>query len=471
MKKLLPAAVLAALTGVNGAQAVHVNSDGLGQVLLYPFYTVEGSQDTYIQLVNTTMAYKAVKVRILESMNSQEVLDFNLYLSPYDHWSAIITADADGDGGVIRSGDNSCTVPLAISNGTAVEFRNFEFLNDSVNGLDRTREGYVEVIEMAEVVIGSQDWPADILHDSDGVPGNCQDLDTSWAPGGVWSADNTDGMDPAAGGLYGYGVIINVDEGTAAAYDAVALDAFWDPLIGFLHTDPGDLTPALAQSTLDYDILDGITVESGTADEGIDAVSAVMMHDTVSNDYVLEPSIGAGTDWVLTMPTKREYVDRADTDPIDPPFESFWDPTVSQACEDFLLTYYDREELEPTAPPGQNDFSPLPPTITTLNPVLCYEANVLTFNTSEVLNGSARTQTDLTLEPGFDNGWAVIDFTVGSTRATLDANAASGDLYGLPVIGFAVQRYINGDLDGVRANYAGSIEHKYSRQFGAPVVP
>jgi hypothetical protein len=38
MKKILPVVVLAALAGVNGAQAVHVDADGLGQVLLYPAY-------------------------------------------------------------------------------------------------------------------------------------------------------------------------------------------------------------------------------------------------------------------------------------------------------------------------------------------------------------------------------------------------------------------------------------------------
>ena len=131
MKKILPVAVLAALAGVNGTQAVNVNSDGLGQVLLYPFYTAEGSQDTYINLVNTTDEYKAVKVRILESMNSQEVLDFNLCLSPQDHWSAVITASEEGEGATIMSGDKSCTVPLAVSEGKVIHFRDFEYQDDS----------------------------------------------------------------------------------------------------------------------------------------------------------------------------------------------------------------------------------------------------------------------------------------------------------------------------------------------------
>jgi hypothetical protein len=109
-KKLLPVAMAAALAGgVHNANAVFVNADGLGQVLLYPFYTTEGGQDTYINLVNTTNRVKAVKVRILEAMNSQEVLDFNLYLSPNDHWSAVILAS--GAGAAIRTADTSCTVP------------------------------------------------------------------------------------------------------------------------------------------------------------------------------------------------------------------------------------------------------------------------------------------------------------------------------------------------------------------------
>ena len=197
MKKILPVAVLAAIAGVNGAQAVHVNDDGTGQVLLYPYYTVEGGQDTLINLVNTTDDYKAVKIRILESMNSREVLDFNIYMSPRDHWSAAITAD--GDGAKIRSVDNTCTVPRAISEGVAVPFRTFEYdgsfpgsqpdykpgtvpledsdgdviLDENGNevgekwGVERTREGYVEVIEMG--VVTDTTIQGCIEHGTDGI--------------------------------------------------------------------------------------------------------------------------------------------------------------------------------------------------------------------------------------------------------------------------------------------------------------
>ena len=93
MKKALTAAItLAGSLGYAGAaNAVNVNPDGLGQVLLYSYYTTENGNDTLINITNTTDDAKAVKVRILEAMNSQEVLDFNLYMSPYDVWTAAIS--------------------------------------------------------------------------------------------------------------------------------------------------------------------------------------------------------------------------------------------------------------------------------------------------------------------------------------------------------------------------------------------
>lgn len=457
MKKILPVAVLAALAGVNGTQAVNVNSDGLGQVLLYPFYTAEGGQDTYINLANTTDEFKAVKVRILESMNSQEVLDFNLYLSPHDHWSAVITADEDGEGATITTGDTSCTVPLAVSEGATIPFRDFEYQGDSEDGLDRTREGYVEVIEMATII--DTDWQEDIEH-VNGVPGDCQDLDDSWN-GGTWADNQNDGTSAPSGGLYGYGVLIDVDEGTAATYDAVALESFGT---SGLHTEPGSLDPSLNNADPIFAVINGTSVITGTASTGIDAVSAIIMHDTVSNDYVLEPTIDAGTDWVMTFPTKRDYVAFDEDSDVIAPFTRHWDTEVSEACESFEIEYWDREEGSPVAPPGSNDFSPKPETPEADPFSLCAEANVLTFNDSNVLEASSRTGKSFGLEEGFNNGWARIDFDI-SERDGLDTSSAT--FYGLPVIGFAVQKYVNGELvvDGqtVLSNYAGTVTHKSTR--------
>ena len=112
----LTTAVIAGVAGLAGiasvANAVELNSDGLGQVLIYPYYTVNGGNTTLLSVVNTTDAAKAVKVRFLEGRNSQEVLDFNLFLSHFDVWTAsVFTLSATG-GGNLLTDDESCTNPF-----------------------------------------------------------------------------------------------------------------------------------------------------------------------------------------------------------------------------------------------------------------------------------------------------------------------------------------------------------------------
>ena len=55
--------------------------DGLGQVLIYPYYTVRGKGpdaaakfDTYMSVVNTTDSAKAVKVRYIEGKTARKCL-------------------------------------------------------------------------------------------------------------------------------------------------------------------------------------------------------------------------------------------------------------------------------------------------------------------------------------------------------------------------------------------------------------
>src|SRR5262244_4289279 len=121
----------AALAGVGAigatttAQAVNLNPDGLGQVLLYPYYTVNNDQNTLLSVVNTTSVGKAVKVRFLEAYNSREVLDFNLYLSPFDVWVAAVAENGAG-GASVFTNDNSCTVPVIPTGGAAFRTTAFD---------------------------------------------------------------------------------------------------------------------------------------------------------------------------------------------------------------------------------------------------------------------------------------------------------------------------------------------------------
>ena len=143
-KKILSVAVMAAL-GAGTAQAVNLSQDGTGEVLLFPYFTVQGGEETILSIVNTHDEVKAVKIRFREAYNSREVLDFNLYLSPYDVWTAKITDDG-ANGAKIITGDNSCTVPAIPAGG--VSFRQYDYTgandDDGPDGTERTRDGYFE---------------------------------------------------------------------------------------------------------------------------------------------------------------------------------------------------------------------------------------------------------------------------------------------------------------------------------------
>ncbi len=108
-------------------------------------------------MVNSTASVKAVKVRFLEGKDSREVLDFNLFLSAYDVWTAGIIPDRHPDAGELITFDKSCTIPPIPAGGK--DFVNFAYVGSAADGadqsLDRTREGYVEIIEMATYTTNS----------------------------------------------------------------------------------------------------------------------------------------------------------------------------------------------------------------------------------------------------------------------------------------------------------------------------
>jgi len=469
-KNLMSVAVAATILGASSAHAVFVNSEGHGQVLIYPYYTVTGGQDTYINLVNTTDQVKAVKVRFIEAMNSNEVLDFNLYMSPKDHWSGVVFATETG--AALRTADTTCTVPNSLAAtaegvpGPAVPFRDFLFASDSVNGPGRTREGYVEVIEMGVLTNTTDITNATHVN---GVPKNCAALAANWSAGGKWSSSPNQDLVIPDGGLYGYGVLIDVQEGTDATYDATALDGFVDPFFGTpLHAAPGNTNPSLSQAgtqVLVFDTSFPNNIIDGDAADGLDAVSAVLMQGSIDNDYVLEQDIAAGTDWVVTFPTKKAYTNV--TPPALSPFTQVWDPKTSKACEPIGIEYYDREERAEA--PDPLDFSPQPPQSAF---ALCWEANVLTFNESDVLS-PVNVKNNLNVD--FENGWATLNFNTVSGRDISITGSTPATFYGLPVVGFAVQKYVNGELvvDGttVLSNYAGLVNHKGVRSAVEAIAP
>ena len=489
-------ALYTALAGVTGlgaagaAEAVNLNSGGLGQVLLYPYYTTRADSrgigntfNSLLYVVNSTASVKAVKVRFLEGKDSREVLDFNLFLSAYDVWTAGIVPDLVPDTGQLITFDKSCTIPPIPSGGK--DFVNFAYVGSAADGadqsLDRTREGYVEIIEMATYTTNSTVGVA-ATHVS-GVP------PCTTGPLTVQAASQGN---PPQGGLFGGMTLINVDEGTDYTEDAVAIDNFSiEPQFNAAGSIFPNLNNALSgfngPNTFATSVVmannDVYTSEWGLGaatpfapTQNVDAVSAVLMHDQVLNEFVLDSATQSGTDWVVTFPTKRFYLNPG-TGPAVYLFQRNFNGNAG-ACDDVTLELFDREEFR-----AQGSFSPPPPSQTNS---LCWEANVITFSNSQVLGST----NNLNVSTTFQDGWMNLGFFPPSVTGTIhklinQSNTAitsiggttftgnSVTYFGLPVIGFEVESFTNGELSinpgtPVLSNYGGNFVHKTTTSISNP---
>ncbi|MGH8041691.1 MAG: hypothetical protein ACREPN_06570 [Rudaea sp.] len=487
----LTTAVIAGLAGVAGianmAGAVNLSTDGTGSVLIYPYYTVNGNNVTLLSVVNTTSEGKAVKVRFLEAYNSREVLDFNLYMSPFDVWTAEVDPVTSTGGASISTGDNSCTVPTISG---SVPFVNYAYSgNNSDTGptdLSRTTEGYVEMIEMGTVNDNTSGSLTAITH-VNGVPASCGQVLAAWAITGgsaaYWTNNSSIDIGAPDGGLFGSGTIVNVGAGTIEGYNADAVEGFYAGASANQHTAPGNVLPNLASGTnptaftFNTTGTGNVTLATTTFSSSIDAVSAVFMTDSIYNEYVVDPAYGESTEWVITFPTKRFYVDpqiigSSAVHPFDEVFGSV-SARPGTSCSPVSIVPYNREEATTpiTAPPI--GFSPPPPGTNPNIPVLCWETNVITFNEdgtvpSTVL-GSSRNL-NVNLPTGFIAGWVNLGFDDQSATTPVHNIVGSSNantFQGLPATGFSVEQTINSNVSGgVLANYTGLYNHKYNRVCG-----
>ncbi|HST28197.1 MAG TPA: hypothetical protein VLK26_07490 [Rudaea sp.] len=478
----LTTAVVAGIAGVVGianmANAVNLNPDGLGQVLLYPYYTVNNHQQTLLSVVNTTSNGKAVKVRFLEGYNSREVLDFNLFLSPFDVWTASVFKLSDGsvagDGAAIFTKDNSCTAPTfssgPLANGAGYQaFLHYGYTGTASDGGptgdDRTLEGHFEMISMADITAGT--LLTDITH-VNGVPAKCSAAEGLLEAGGAT-------VIPPTGGLFGAASVVNVGQGTYYTYNADAVDGFTSTT---LVSPTGSLNPSLR----DVNDVGGTTATAFVFNNGalvtavyassnaIDAVSALFDASNVYNQYQHAADGSTGSDWVVTFPTKRFYVDTLYAGVAAPiiPFESRFSGTKTTqglSCDVVGLSIFDREERTTSTPTC--GFSPCPPGQPPSS--ICHETNVITFGGA----GSSILGSNLTsnVASPYANGWLQVSFTDathGGNAGTGHAHASRADnngtiFYGLPVSGFEAENFVNGSVGGVLANYSGVYRHRNSR--------
>ena len=354
---------------VQPSAAVQLSQGGIGEVLIYPHYSVNNSLNTLYSVVNTTDQPIAAKVTFLEGQNSAEVLTFNIYLAAYDVWTGALIATEStlaghsGENSVMHlTGDLSCAPFL---NKSGQEFLPFLIdLDGNNNDLERARDGHIEVLEMGVLTGVAAEY---ISHGSDGLPTNCAEIAAAWSLSGDWLL--TDLADPL-GALMGSASLVNVEEGFSFGFDAIALSDFWGG--AGLHTEPGSELPNLSSaSPFSRVLLDDGSLAESAWDHGYQAVSAVFMRQSIMNEYALDTVVNGKTEWVVTFPTKHQHTNAVLFEQIHP-FTQAWNGLV--ACESFRIIIWDREQQEEIITVG-GVTRPRP----SPDPTLCYSNNVIEF--------------------------------------------------------------------------------------------
>ncbi len=449
-KKALALAVAAAAVGAGVAQAQQyvptVAQNSLGQALIYPYMTAKDGWQSFLHVVNTSGATVAAKVRFRAATDSADVLDFVVVLSPYDVWTGVVEQNTSGGYG-FRPTDNSCTAPVI---GKDV-FQPFPI---------QTSEVYAEVITMGITTSTTGTLAKAAKHDTSGMPADCgvvaaafqsqdptqlKEFDPNYSTSNTAPTGINLTSTAVSNHLTGKFDLVHVAKGWSGADRATVIADFGAPTCG--GTNCGSMTgPMFAYTNMwmqVYGDWDHPTLAEGTG--GLDGINAALAKTALINEWVLNPNLGELSPWIVTFPTKKLTVDAFtayNTAVTSGPKLAFGDKNNCIAASAYI---YNREEL--TLRGGVSPGASMPP--------LCYEANVINFesgsiNSSSVLNSSVAVTFPTSYTTGVLAGWMQLNMPSNSIIAgfypvwtslpgwvSSSPTASTGSSYaGRPVVGF-----------------------------------
>jgi len=455
-----------------GGGATTVNSDGLGNQLVFPYFTTQGDNATLINIVNTdTVRGKALKVRFRGAGNSDDIYDFQVLMSPGDIWTAAVTQNADGVSQLSTS-DKTCTIPSVVSGA----FTNVNRLDSTKDTAAQTREGYIEVINMADIVDvtgTTADLFSRVKHVSGVAPCSGAAIEALVNDITTYSALTAAGMDYPTSGLAGDWIILNQANTAAWSGSALALattnaNAVFFPQTDatYAATDAVTADPVLVNGSVpsvSFDFPDLSTPYAGGVSSAVvqrDQTTGQLATTSVLNEYVTDDTIAAVTDLLFSQPMRRYYVavnyaGVASSVAVSPASNAFVQRNVTAGSNYYNVSgvttvvdrviclrsvafrAWDREETTTST-----QFVISPGVSTSYN--ICGEAAVTSINNGGVTTGSAlgATVARNNIEVPYTDGW--LDFNLGAAVSS-----------GLPVIGASFMRASNGAV-----NYGFAFPHK-----------
>ncbi|WP_341647810.1 hypothetical protein [Thauera humireducens] len=357
-KNLLAASLALALGSMSGvaSAALEVNTNGVGQINVLPYYSVQDSYNTLMTITNTDEVNgKVVKVRFRAAEWSDDALDFQIFLSPADVWTGAFGI-VDGKL-VLKTSDKSCTLPAALDG------QEFTTIRVEGGNVDSLKEGYVEIITMADIPpklngadptdAGNTANPlftavkhvngiapcgatvAGLVENSTRIarPGTVADDATAV----VAAAANAQGswMLPPSSSLTSSATVIAVNDSKAFTVPGTAITGLLadfpqvqyfrqsNTSFTFANNAAADLLTAdrlfWPQQTADqegaaypvyqFDLPDLSTpfAPAGSAVARRNLIAQLLQKSTLATDYVIAPSIQASTDIVLSQPVRRYF--------------------------------------------------------------------------------------------------------------------------------------------------------------------
>lgn len=497
--------------------AVELSDNGHGDAALFQYYSAKNDWQTFIRIINDSAYSTATKVRFREAANGRAVLDFVLFLGPYDEWIAWTDQNALNNSPGIRTNDASCITSVTASpspisasftslnsttKGAKFDASSFtgQYNDDGILADDdkirsRLSEGSIEVIGLASFSPSSSNQSVLRFIDyispnpSTGMPHDCTkakaEFSTLLRDGEQYLnlGSTFDYRNHMAANAY----LVNITSGQGASYSPRILSNFSNTslIAQAVSTDTKpDLDSATTTSTwtnkLSRVIQHGRVGQTLTTG-GVDSVSAVLMSTNVTNEWALKKSTDPNsvfkdsfTQWVVSFPTKQFYVDLqsdADlTDDISPTLgdhsseDIAWTPFInefgntdplseSRSCSPFTIHIRNRE--------GEGKFF-------LASNGLCYQTNVISFGNESAAKGLAsRFSTVIPTSALPSNATNTAQAKLGSANIKLTQNNISftnddnKTYYGLPVDGFMFYNYEGSDR---QSNYTTILPHKYFRK-------